>query len=149
IALLRRGRIVQVGTPEQLYSEPNCRYSAEFVGASNIFSGTVEEGRFADDVNGCSYRLGDGADPAGRSLLVRPERLGIVPVDAAVPETANHVEATVEDCIFLGSSRTVQLRTAAGQRLVAHTDVPRGSDGVVPGAAVKAYWDVRDARVLD
>lgn len=149
IALLRHGRIVQLGTPEQLYGEPNCRYSAEFVGASNIFTGMVREKSFVDDVNGRHYRLDGAAGQSGRSLMIRPERLDIALVDAPVPDTAEHVEAIVEDCIYLGSSRTVQLRTPAGQRLVASTGVPRAPDEVVPGARVKAYWDVRDACVLD
>ncbi|SEG90123.1 putative spermidine/putrescine transport system ATP-binding protein [Thermomonospora echinospora] len=149
IALLRNGRIVQLGTPEQLYAEPNCRYSAEFVGASNIFTGTVQGRSFIDDVSGQSYRLGEAADQSGRSLLVRPEHLNIAPADVPVPDTVEQVEAIVEDCIYLGSSRTVQLRTDAGQRLVARTNVPRTPDGVVSGARVHAYWDVRDACVLD
>src|SRR5690606_37589174 len=149
IVLLRDGRIVQLGTPEQLYAEPNCRYTAEFVGASNIFTGAVRGTSFADEVNGRSYRITGDADQSGKSLMIRPERLGIASADAPVPDTAEHVEAVVEDCIYLGSSRTVQLRTPAGQLLVARTDVPRDPDEVVPGARVKVFWDVRDACVLD
>ncbi|ACY96047.1 ABC transporter ATP-binding protein [Thermomonospora curvata] len=149
IALLRNGRIVQLGTPEQLYAEPNCRYSAEFVGASNIFTGTIQANGFIDDADGQHYRIPEGADRDGRSLMIRPERLHIATETAFVPESMNRVEAIVEDCIYLGSSRTVQLRTPAGRRLLARTDVPRVPDGVVPGARVYAYWDVHDSRVLD
>ncbi|MEU8797506.1 ABC transporter ATP-binding protein [Spirillospora sp. NPDC048819] len=149
IALLRHGRIVQLGTPEQLYAEPNCRYSAEFVGVSNIFTGTVQGRTFVDGVSGRSYRLEGAAGQHGSSLMVRPERLNIATVSAPVPDDMDHVEATVDDCIYLGSSRTVQLSTDAGLHLVARTEVPRSPDGVVPGARVNAYWDVRDACVLD
>lgn len=149
IALLRNGRIVQLGTPEQLYAEPNSRYSAEFVGASNVFTGTVRGGSFVDEDSGRSFRLDGAADEGGASLLIRPERLGIALAGDPVPDTMDRVEAIVEDCIYLGSSRTVQLRTDAGRRLVASTEVPRTPDGVAPGARVNAYWDVRDACVLD
>jgi putative spermidine/putrescine transport system ATP-binding protein len=149
IALLRDGQIVQLGTPEQLYDEPNCRYSAEFVGVSNIFTGSVRGSDFVDTASGRSFRIADGVARQGTCLLVRPERLGIAPVGAALPAGQQGVEAIVDDCIYLGSSRTIQARAATGQRLVARTAVPRGADGIVPGARVIAHWDISDSRVLD
>ncbi len=149
IALLRDGHIVQLGTPEQLYDEPNCRYSAEFVGVSNIFTGSVQSGRFVDATSGASFGVTNSKTVAGTSLLVRPERLEVTPVGNSIPQGHDLIEAIVEDCIYLGNSRRVQARTPQGQRLVARTGVPRDPDGVAPGVTVHAHWNIADSRILD
>ena len=148
IALLRDGRIVQLGTPTELYDEPNGRYAAEFVGVSNIFAGAVKGSVFVDELHARDHRLPAGHNADGTSMLVRPERLRVAAAATSIPADCDHIPATVEDCIYLGSSRTVQARTAAGQLLVARTDVPRTPDGVQIGAEVQMYWEVVDARVL-
>jgi putative spermidine/putrescine transport system ATP-binding protein len=81
-------------------------------------------------------------------LLVRPERLHVAAAGAVIPAGYDHIPATVEDCIYLGSSRTVQARTSAGKLLIVRTDVPRAADGVHIGAQVQMHWGVDDARVL-
>lgn len=148
IALLREGEIVQVGTPAELYNEPNCRYAAEFIGVSNIFTGSVEGSMFVDSVNVQKYRLRGEHDAAGTSLLVRPERLRVSIPEFATPDSCDRVEATVTDCVYLGSDRSVHVRTAGGDQLVARTSVPRADDGIFPGADVTVYWEIEDARVL-
>ena len=147
IALLRNGEIVQLGTPTELYETPNSRYSAEFVGISNIFPGAVQGDRFVDELNKCSHRLTGQQGITGSSLLIRPERLRVT-ANPQVPETADKLAAVVEDTIYLGSIRTVQARTDAGQLLIARTDVPREDDGIFVGARVTVQWEVGDAHVL-
>lgn len=148
IALLQDGRIVQLGTPEELYDAPNCRYTAEFVGVSNLFHGTVKDSTFIDEGHGREYRLPAGHRPEGTSLLVRPEHLRISPAGAVTNEVHDRIAATVEDCIYLGSSRTVQARTDAGALLTARTEVPRSPDGIHVGARIQMHWEAADARVL-
>ncbi len=149
IALLREGQIVQVGSPSQLYDEPSCRYAAEFIGVSNLFSGSVQGGAFVDTVNARQYRLPDRFDAAGGLLMVRPERLGVTALGAAAPPTScDVVEGTVIDCVYLGSDRSVHVRTDGGDELVSRTPVPRAPDGIATGARVNAFWEVRDARIF-
>lgn len=148
IALLRDGQIVQLGTPTELYDEPNGRYAAEFVGISNIFAGVVKGAAFVDETHAREYRLPVGHSTDGSSLLVRPERLRVAALGAVVSADCDSIPAVVEDCIYLGSSRTVQARTSSGELLIARTDVPRTSDGVEIGAKVQMYWEVADVRVL-
>ncbi|MGH6718166.1 MAG: ABC transporter ATP-binding protein, partial [Alphaproteobacteria bacterium] len=45
IAIMRQGRIVQMGTPAELYDAPVDRYVADFVGESNVFAGAVVQAR--------------------------------------------------------------------------------------------------------
>ena len=42
IAIMSEGRILQIGTPHEVYETPNCRFVADFIGSVNLFKGTVE-----------------------------------------------------------------------------------------------------------
>ncbi|MCX4168471.1 ATP-binding cassette domain-containing protein, partial [Enterococcus casseliflavus] len=43
IAIMNRGKFVQIGEPEEIYEHPTTRYSAEFIGSVNVFEGLVKE----------------------------------------------------------------------------------------------------------
>ena len=64
IAVMREGRIVEEGTPEQLYHEPESAYVARFLGGSNVITNAV----LAEQLTGTT-------PPAGKVLAVRPEDL--------------------------------------------------------------------------
>jgi mannopine transport system ATP-binding protein len=86
VALLSRGRLLQLGTPEQLYDAPASRVVAEFVGKATLLP-AVADGEYANvTVGGVTRRVrsvrGNGEDPAGAVLAVlRPEALGFAPLD--------------------------------------------------------------------
>ncbi len=64
IAVMREGRIVEVGTPEKLYQEPDSAYVAGFLGGSNV----ITNASLAEQLSG-------SAPPDGKVLTVRPESL--------------------------------------------------------------------------
>ena len=148
IALLKDGQIVQLGTPEELYNSPSCRYAAEFVGVSNIFQGSIKNSSFIDGQHAREYKLPVGHAPEGTGLMIRPEHMRVSPAGVVTNTIHDQIGATVEDCIYLGSSRTVQARTEAGALLIARTEVPRSPDGIHTGAQIKMHWEATDARVL-
>ena len=77
IALMHEGRIEQTGTPEQVYYEPASRWSAEFVGASNVLAGRVVDGRVETPFGSFAVEGANGC--GGVDVLVRPELLELVP----------------------------------------------------------------------
>ncbi len=104
ICVMRAGEIVQVGTPRDLYDQPQSRYVADFVGTSNFFDGTITS---AEDRAG-QISLADGqiydatlsgAFPVGASACVsiRPEQIWMSNQQA--PGT---LEVTIQNRIFLG-----------------------------------------------
>lgn len=104
ICVMRDGRIVQVGTPQQLYDEPNSRYVADFVGTSNFFSGRLDSvqgglGRFRTDAGlTLEGRLTAGVAPGDRvELSIRPEQIRMAP-----EPSATSLDARVQNRIFLG-----------------------------------------------
>ena len=84
ICVMRAGRIVQVGSPQDLYDHPNSRYVADFVGTSNFFDGRIETvgGGRADLVTSSGLKL-EGRASAGLAggvegcLSIRPEQIRI------------------------------------------------------------------------
>ena len=77
---MREGRIVQIGSPRELYDAPVNRYVADFIGESNFFAGRVKAGRQGarirteSGVVAAPYPPGRPIDGAERAVIaVRPE----------------------------------------------------------------------------
>jgi iron(III) transport system ATP-binding protein len=71
IAVMRDGRVIQVGTPEELYFSPADRWVGEFVGAANVVAGRPSEGAVHTVVG--SFRLAPNGTRDRVEILVRPE----------------------------------------------------------------------------
>jgi iron(III) transport system ATP-binding protein len=84
IALMRDGTVVQEGTAEQLYFSPTSRWAAEFVGAGNVLTGRVVDGRVETRI-GAFAANGASAEEAA-NVLVRPELLELEPDPAGEAE---------------------------------------------------------------
>src|ERR1700677_368284 len=115
LAVMNAGKIVQIGTPREVYEEPADTYVADFLGAANLMEiEVVSAGPPA------SLRLGDWALTAhrceatatdGAHAVIRPERIRIEPHGSPGD---NRIPAMVERVVFLGSSMQVMLRLAPG-----------------------------------
>ena len=118
IALMREGRILQLGPPEALYFGPVDRYVATFLGEVNRLPGRVKAG-LAETAIG-SLPAGGLAEGAVAEVLVRPEglRLG----------GAGQAQAEVEACRLLGATTLVHLAMpdGAGGLLHLHARLPPG-----------------------
>jgi putative spermidine/putrescine transport system ATP-binding protein len=118
IAVMNNGRIAQVDTPDRIYDFPNCRYVAEFIGRTNLFSlGAPKNGRARIDELGCDIVL--AALPATISaetslLSVRPEKICRVTSPAAdVVSFRGHIE----EILFLGDLIQYGVRLSGGGHL--------------------------------
>ncbi|MGP0002387.1 MAG: ABC transporter ATP-binding protein, partial [Acetobacteraceae bacterium] len=128
VFLFNQGRVEQFGAPRDLYSRPESRYVAEFLGKANIFSVTVAPSQsgakaFSADRQ---YTLDISAPPpAGTCLcMVRPEAWTVS------PPAASGIPGRIVDVIFLGDRQElrvdtpfgIQSITAAGHRIFAPDD---------------------------
>jgi putative spermidine/putrescine transport system ATP-binding protein len=145
IALLRNGKIVQIDTPRGLYENPNCRYSAEFLGVSNLFTGRIESGTFHEDKEGFQFNVPEGE---GNTLLIRPEHLHVQVDRDTTTTSGDSLPGTVEDFVYLGSDVTVHVRTPGGQLVIARAPVASLSEGIDIGAAVRCSWQLHDVRLI-
>jgi spermidine/putrescine transport system ATP-binding protein len=151
LAVMRDGKIVQLGVPNVVYEEPADTYVADFLGVSNLMEvDVIARGPGPQ----CDLRLGDstlhaehgGIDAPDRShAVIRPERVKIEDFGSAGP---NRVPAMVERLVYLGSSTQVFLRLAAG----CDVQVLMNNDGspqkLTQGTPVHAYFAPDALRVL-
>jgi putative spermidine/putrescine transport system ATP-binding protein len=154
IAIFSAGRIEQLGSGEDLYDRPVSLFVADFIGESNIL-----RGRYEGDDGGAGWvtrgawrwRVGSAAAQrsalatgAAAALVVRPERIRIVAGNAAVPDGANAVEATVADALYLGSDRKYGLSLSDGQRAAVREQRDEGRRQWEIGDPVRLIWSIDD-----
>ena len=109
IAVMSGGRIVQLGTPRQIYREPASAFIADFVGHSNILAGTPmrrADGSFGVTLADAQTLSLPGA-PAGAAtdtvqVAIRPEHVTLRPPDAA-PAGGNLLRGRIVQRDFLGT----------------------------------------------
>jgi iron(III) transport system ATP-binding protein len=116
IAVMDRGRVLQVGKPWELYLRPGCRFVADFIGTMNIFQGYLEaataggSGRTLATGFGERWQVrADGAAGDPISIGVRPEALTLEP-GANAGEVWNSVTGTVAEAAYLGAIVRYQVR---------------------------------------
>jgi putrescine transport system ATP-binding protein len=122
IAVMDRGKVVQVGTPAEIYEFPQSRFVADFVGTTNLFEGVVAScapglTTVNCDETGCDLLVDDvGRFTPGQRVWValRPEkiRLSKQPAEAS---RANQLRGTVHQLGYLGNRCTYQIKTASGK----------------------------------
>ena len=95
IAVMNAGRIVQVGTPPEIYERPTTRFVADFIGIANIF------------------------ERDGRWIVLRPEKIAL---SADHPATTHAVQGNVIDVAYEGDRSL--LRVAVGDRVMTVSAVP-------------------------
>jgi iron(III) transport system ATP-binding protein len=140
IAVMRRGRLVQAGTPHELYTRPESAFVAEFIGGTNLLRGTLEEvGELltvktqAGIVRG---KTGVNGMARGEPVFcsVRPESLRLRPAaeSSATPPSGatNELIAEVQSIMYLGDNELYSLRLAdsAIVRAVEHNPITRKAE---------------------
>jgi iron(III) transport system ATP-binding protein len=124
IALMRDGRIVQSGVPEQLYFAPADRWCAEFAGAANMVHGRRDGAKVVTSLG--SFPALQAGAAGDVDVLVRPELVGLE------PDGGGHAE--IVERTFLGHDVLYRVRMADGTDLWSQ----RPSNEQVPlGARVK------------
>ncbi|SEL96341.1 putative spermidine/putrescine transport system ATP-binding protein [Bosea lupini] len=159
IVVMDRGRILQTGSPAEVYEHPRTRFVSEFLGTSNIIACTVagaEEGglrlRLPGDEGSSGFFVADvPVRPVGSTVLVaiRPEHLRIVPAGEAGP---SEPRATVSGHVFRGATHVFQLqRPGLDRPLMAYRQItgPVGETALPVGAEVGLSWLPGTARLLE
>src|SRR5580700_32609 len=154
LAVMRDGKIVQMGVPTEVYEEPADTYVADFLGVSNLMEVDIVE---RGPGSRCQAKLGDcvlEVDHGGQEApdhshaVIRPERVRIEEFGTDGP---NRIPAMVERLVYLGSSTQVFLRLAPGTELQAllQNDGDQGQLAQLSqGTPVHAYLASDAMRVL-
>jgi putrescine transport system ATP-binding protein len=119
MAVMDKGRIIQVGTPAETYEAPNSRFIADFIGSVNLFEGTVTKaGSDIEIAANAGFEI-VGANGSGAAkdakvwFAIRPEKMRI---SAAKPADAgtNAIEGEIWDIAYLGDMTTYNIKLADG-----------------------------------
>jgi putative spermidine/putrescine transport system ATP-binding protein len=156
IAVMDKGRVLQVGPPNEIYEAPANPFIADFIGESNIFEGIVEAG----GGNTLRVRLAQGPviEVAGRAdllagpgqtvrVMVRPERF----VDLAMEPNsarANRIDGRVTDSAYIGVSDKYRVVTAEGVDVLLRLPSGPSHRRYSAGETIAAGFHAADARLI-
>ncbi len=106
IAVMDEGRLLQIGTPEEIYERPVNRFVADFIGQTNLLEGTVEDGATVCLVNGARVAARSDLTAGTRiALSIRPERATIHHRDHGTgPDAGSAVDGEVVAVTYLGNA---------------------------------------------
>ena len=156
IAVMDHGKVLQVGTPAEIYEFPRSRFVADFVGTTNLFEGTVtacEPGLITVHCpeTGCDLLVDeDGSFAPGQRVWValRPEKIRL---DKQPPGGArtNQLRGMVWELGYLGNRSTYRIKTTSGKIVTAFSqNERRTSEWAIDWSdEVFVSWDA-DAAVL-
>ena len=140
VAVMEKGRIVQLGSPAEIYDRPLSASVAEFVGVANVLPCTVEEGGdgvvtariqgTALHVQGISH----GAQGPRMHACIRAEDIALAPAAQADPEASNQWAGRVAVVAFQGGTVTYQVAAKDGPLM--HVVRPRREPAFALGDAV-------------
>lgn len=109
IAVMDRGKILQIGTPKEIYEHPQTRFVADFIGETNFLEGTVN----SVDGNNIQVRIGDDLFVKASSettvnigmevsVVIRPEKLSL--------SDEGMLTGQIEDIIYIGTDTRYVVR---------------------------------------
>src|SRR5580700_1797122 len=101
VAVFNHGRIVQVGSPEEIYERPKSRFVADFVGGSNIIEPALVKAWIGVE----------------RAASVRPEKIALIDADAPAPADFIVLDGRVAQVLYHGAVSRIELVTAEAGRL--------------------------------
>jgi putative spermidine/putrescine transport system ATP-binding protein len=155
IAVMKEGRLEQLGTPTDLYDRPATRFVATFIGESNLLEGTVT----AIGADRITVNIGDIAVSAITSsgheigaratLAIRPEKVVIREPGVTPPaEDLNVLPAQIRDVTFVGEMNRYVLELAPGTTIVTKQEHRYGVLAKAPGDRVIVVWHIQDTLLI-
>jgi spermidine/putrescine transport system ATP-binding protein len=154
IAVLRAGRIEQLGDPSDLYERPRTEFVAGFLGVSNLLSGRVIERHAGvarvqlEDATTVSVPSDEVTAGVSVRLGVRPEKLklslGHGDAGDPLPDPGlNHLRGTIRDASYVGVSTEYIVRTGDGHDLVVYAqniETSGAAQTLTQGQLVSLSW---------
>jgi putrescine transport system ATP-binding protein len=165
IGVMSEGRILQVGTPREIYETPATRFVADFIGNVNLMDGTLAVDEPSHVEIACAdvrHHVGHGIsghEGMKVSVAIRPEKIRIsrhapIAVDGnphgSTNPPMNQVQGVVKDLSYMGSHTVYRLSLPSGAMLkVSQSNTERHPDDALTwGDAAWAWWSPSAAVVL-
>ena len=137
VAVMKEGRVLQVGVPKELYERPRTKFVADFVGTNNLLPGQVLERRgdrlLVETALGRLEAIPNGVVADRCVLAIRPENVAVGP---AAPPDGNVVPGRVAFVSYLGNTLRYDIEAQGGQILKADIRDPWHHDPLPLGRQV-------------
>ncbi|MFD5794019.1 ABC transporter ATP-binding protein [Streptomyces diastatochromogenes] len=160
VAVMNAGRVEQLGSPSDLYENPQTTFVANFLGTSNLIEAEV------DTKNGDDIVLKAGGDKlvlpqsrcaaptktGGKVLVgIRPEKIALTHADDAgsIPEGRNRITGKIADASFIGVSTQYVIDTPVCDEFAVYVQNVERDGRLVPGADVVLHWSPAHTFGLD
>ena len=130
VAIFNEGKIVQVGTPEEIYERPETRFAADFVGSSNVLSPAFTQA---------------AGGPARWSSL-RPEKIGVSRSGAAAPDGHQAMPVKVRSIHYQGAVTRLSTATASGETIT--VAAPSSLGKFAEGEDLMLHWPAAALHVM-
>ncbi|MCC7273673.1 MAG: ABC transporter ATP-binding protein [Alphaproteobacteria bacterium] len=145
LAVMNQGRVVQVGTPGELYEAPASLFAARFLGESSFIAGTVVD---AGDGSAARMRTGAGVELSGRAASplrvgqavlagIRPEKFL---VDGAPAAGMNHSPGRVTGAVYAGDTTRYTVDIGAGEAVTVKLQNQMRARTRAAGDAMALSW---------
>ena len=148
LAVMHNGRVLQVGTPQEIYERPATRFVAGFIGESNFFEGRVVHaaGRQAVVQIG-PFQTNVFSDPPLQinqrvTLALRPERIQL----CFPPEGNGMWTGLVEELLYAGKETRYRVRVSPEIILTVTSST---ANGITVGERVGLTWDPQSLRLIE
>ncbi len=156
LAVMSEGQIVQIGAPNEVYEYPNSRFSAEFIGSTNLFDGVTVEDEpdhvyiESPELPSRLYVSHGISGPLGMpvTVSVRPERIALT---RKPPEGAfNWARGTITNVAYMGGYSLYHVKLDAGKTVVANVSSLAISELDTPALGDEIYvrWSATAGVVL-
>jgi putrescine transport system ATP-binding protein len=146
IAVMNHGRVLQVGTPREIYEHPNCRFVADFIGQANLFDGALS----LDEPGRCEITTPEGVIHVGHgitgtpgmalSVAVRTEKINI---SKSRPHVMNNLfTGTVREIAYFGSYSTFMVDMPSGKsvKITEGNTARQDLSGITWNDSVFVWW---------
>lgn len=150
IAVMGEGRIVQLGTGQEIYREPNSRYVADFIGDANLLDCEIDQEGWLRLGGAPGERLFRPTEADGQrrvTLMVRPEHVKLGEPEVGLEAVT--LKGKLRDLIFVGSGTKFVVVLGSGHEVVAESSSNALSDQLEQGAEITLHWRAEHARVLN
>ncbi len=150
IALMKDGKVAQLGSPHELYERPNSRFVADFIGTMNFFDGKISGQNITlingTQLTGCNQDIDENV--LHGSMAVRPERINL---HREKPDDIdNTIQGTIVDMAYHGQDMNIHIEVSA--------NMPRTLVKISPGVAeaqnlklhekIWCSWTAQSGRLL-
>jgi spermidine/putrescine transport system ATP-binding protein len=147
IAVMRDGRVEQMGAPEDVYERPASEFVAGFLGASNLLAGEIKE-RARGEVTVLVEGGSTARVPAARvdgvaekvKVGVRPEKIRLQALEDGAPDGSNQVEGMLVMSTFVGVGHQYEIQGPGGKQLRVYAQNVGDQRAFATGQRVRLVW---------